>query len=295
MNGILCVNKPEGFTSFDVVAKMRGITGVRKMGHAGTLDPMATGVLPLLLGRATKACDLLPDETKRYTAGFRFGLSTDTQDITGKVLTSSEEPVAREALLSALPAFRGELQQLPPMYSAVQVNGQRLYDLARQGREVEREPRTVRIGELSLLEYEAESRTGILDIRCSKGTYVRTLIHDLGRQLGAGGVLTSLVRTESSGFSLEGCITIEEAARLSEGGTLQEKLIPIEAVFRGCPSVGLSAVQKRMFLNGVRLDLNRVRYRPGKGLHAVYGPEREFLGVARLDLEAMELRVVSFF
>ncbi len=295
MNGILCMNKPEGFTSFDVVAKMRGITGVRKMGHAGTLDPMATGVLPLLLGRATKACDLLPDETKRYTAGFRFGLSTDTQDITGKVLSSSEEPVTKEALLSALPAFRGELQQLPPMYSAVQVNGRRLYDLARQGREVEREPRTIRIDGLSLLEYEAESRTGVLDIRCSKGTYVRTLIHDLGRRLGAGGVLTSLVRTESSGFSLEDCITIEEAARLSESDVLQEKLIPIEAVFRGCPGVALNAVQKRMFLNGVRLDLNRVRYRPGEGLYAVYGPEREFLGVARPDLEAMELRAVSFF
>lgn len=295
MNGILCVNKPEGFTSFDVIAKMRGITGVRKMGHAGTLDPMATGVLPLLLGRATKACDILPDEAKRYTAGFRFGLTTDTQDRTGTVLTECEAPVEQERLLEVLPSFRGPLEQLPPMYSAVQVNGQRLYDLARQGREVEREPRPVQIFELKLLSYDAADRSGVFDVRCSKGTYVRTLIHDIGQKLGTGGILTSLVRTESSGFTLEQCITLEGAQELSASGKIAEKIIPVQAIFKECPAVNLGEVQKRMFLNGVRLDLKRVNYQPGKGLHAVYGPEREFLGVARLDLELMELRVVTFF
>ena len=295
MNGILCVNKPEGFTSFDVIAKMRGITGVRKMGHAGTLDPMATGVLLLLLGRATKACDILPDETKRYTAGFRFGLTTDTQDVTGTVLSESGKVVEKETLCGILSDFKGDIKQVPPMYSPVHVNGQRLYDLARQGREVEREPRLIHIFELELLNYDEEIRSGLLDVRCSKGTYIRTLVHDVGQRLGAGGVLTSLVRTESSGFTLEKCITLEEAQELSAAGMIGERLIPVETVFQNCPVIRLSAVQKRMFLNGVRLDLNRIRHRDEPGLHSVYGPERDFLGVARLDFEKMELRVVSFF
>lgn len=295
MNGILCINKPQEFTSFDVIAKMRGITGVRKMGHAGTLDPMATGVLPLLLGKATKACDILPDESKRYTAGFSFGKTTDTQDATGMVLSCDERPVSAGALQAALPAFVGKLAQVPPMYSAVRVGGQRLYDLARQGREVEREPRSVEVYELNLLEYCEEERRGVLDIRCSKGTYVRTLVHDLGQTLGAGGILTSLVRTESSGFTLGQCITLEEAQSLKESGGLKEHIIPVETVFRGCPEIVLSKDQTRMFLNGVRLDLNRVCYEKQKGLHRVYSPEQQFLGVARLNLQTMELRVVSFF
>lgn len=295
MNGILCINKPQGFTSFDVIAKMRGITGERKMGHAGTLDPMATGVLPLLLGRATKVCDLLPDETKRYTAGFHFGVTTDTQDVTGTVLSTTDFSVELEKLSDLLPIFTGDLQQIPPMYSAVQINGQRLYDLARQGREVEREPRAVIIHDLQLLKYDEKTRSGLLDIRCSKGTYIRTLIHDMGQKLGTGGVLTSLIRTESSCFTLEDCITLEEAQTLSSDGRISEKLIPVETVFRNCPVIQLGTAQKRMFLNGVRLDLSRIRYQRIMGLHSVYGPEKEFLGVARPDFETMELKVVSFF
>lgn len=295
MNGILCIDKPQGYTSFDVIARMRGITGVRKIGHAGTLDPMATGVLPLLIGRATKACDLLPCESKRYTAEFQFGVVTDTQDSTGTVLRECGEPVFRTQLEELLPAFAGQIQQLPPMYSAVQVNGRRLYDLARQGREVAREPRTVLIDSLTLLRYDEAARTGALDIRCSRGTYVRTIIHDMGERLGVGGCMTALRRTESSGFTLADCITIEEAQQLAQAGGLTQALVPIERVFSACPEIRLNEVQTRMFQNGVRLDLNRLRYQKQDGLHAVYGPDKAFLGVARLNMETMELRVAAFF
>ena len=296
MNGVICIIKPQDFTSFDVIAKMRGMTGVRKMGHAGTLDPMATGVLPLLLGTATKACDILPNEEKRYTAGFRFGVETDTQDSTGTVLSTSDIPVARQALESALKAFEGEIDQLPPMYSAVRVNGQRLYDLARQGRNVEREPRRICIKQLTILEYDESTREGEMDIRCSKGTYVRTILHDVGEVLGAGGIMTSLVRTESSGFTLDDCITMEQAQRLADCHGFEEVLIPPERLFANCPRIRLSKPQERMFLNGVRLDLNRLRYQKQDNLlHAVYSADGVFLGVAKTALEPMELRVTAFF
>ena len=243
MNGILCVDKPAGFTSFDVIAKLRGVTGVRKIGHTGTLDPMATGVLPLLFGRATKACDLLPDETKRYEAGFRFGTETDTQDVTGTVLSTDETPVTEAALSAVLPSLRGAIEQIPPMYSAVRVGGRRLYDLARQGKEVERKPRVVTVFELNLLSYDPGNREGTLEISCSKGTYVRTLIHEIGARLGTGGVMTSLRRTASAGFTLAQCLTLEEVERLSAAGELEQRLLPVETVFRERwePGTALSA------------------------------------------------------
>ena len=287
--GILCVNKPQDFTSFDVIAKLRGMTRTRKMGHAGTLDPMATGVLPVFLGNATKACDLLPITDKRYRAGVRFGLVTDTQDIWGTVLEESEVPVSRAALEKALPGFRGDISQLPPMYSAVRVNGKRLYDLARQGLEVERQPRPVTIHRLELLSYNEAAREAILDVSCSKGTYIRTLCHDLGRALGCGAVMTSLTRTEAAGFTLEDCFSLEEIAALLEEGRFAEALLPAERLFRTLPAARLSPVQARMFSNGVRLDLSRVRHEAASGLHAVYGPDNAFLGVADCCPETAEL------
>ena len=177
MNGIVCENKPRGFTSFDVIAKLRGIMKIRRLGHGGTLDPMATGVLPVFVGTATKACDIMPDNTKSYRAGFKLGQVTDTQDITGEVLTSSDMAVSRDTLEAVIPEFVGDIMQLPPMYSAVQVNGQRLYDLARQGVEVERTPRQIHVDRLELVEYDEESREGVLEIYCGKGTYIRTIIN----------------------------------------------------------------------------------------------------------------------
>lgn len=295
MNGILCVNKPEGWTSFDVVAKVRGIAHTRKVGHAGTLDPMATGVLPLFLGIATKACDVMPGEDKAYRATFRLGMTTTTQDRTGEVLTQTPSAVTKEQLRAALLSFCGEIEQIPPMYSAVQVNGRRLYDLARAGREVERKPRKVTIYALSLLSFDEEHQTGVLDVRCSKGTYIRTLCHDLGAALGVGATLTALERYEAGNFSLSDCYTIEELQQFEEQGVLEEKVLPVEQVFLQLPKIRLNAVQSVKFQNGVKLDLNRVRYKKMDGLHRVFDAENHFLGLATLNLQTMELVIAKMF
>ena len=295
MNGVICINKPQDFTSFDVIAKMRGMTGVRKMGHAGTLDPMATGVLPLLLGTATKACDILPNEEKRYTAGFRFGVETDTQDSTGTVLSTSDIPVARQALESALKAFEGEIDQLPPMYSAVRINGQRLYDIARQGKEVERPPRKVRITQLECTAFNEKDQTGVLAVSCSKGTYIRSIISDIGTALGCGAVMTGLVRVKACGFTLNECITLSEAQELTEKGELESKLQPVDHLFYHLPRICLNEVQAVKFKNGVRLDLHRVNHKPVDTMHRVYGPDKTFLGLASLDHSDDSLRIEKMF
>ena len=209
LNGIICVYKPVGFTSFDVIAKMRGILKMKKLGHAGTLDPMAEGVLPVFAGCATKACDMLPDHDKVYRAGFRLGVTTDTQDSSGTVISENDTPVYKDGLISAAECFRGDIMQLPPMYSAVSVNGKRLYELARQGKTVEREPRPITVYSLDIKEYDEQTRSGVMEISCSKGTYIRTLINDIGDKLGCGGIMTSLVRTAACGFTLDDCVTIE--------------------------------------------------------------------------------------
>ena len=231
--GILCIDKPQGWTSFDVVAKCRGITKCRKIGHGGTLDPMATGVLPLFFGRAVKAIDLMPSQQKRYIAGIRFGVTTDTQDITGKVLDQSDAPVAREALEAALAAQRGEIKQLPPMYSAVWVDGKRLYDLARKGREVERPLRDVTVHRLELLDFDQKERVCTIDVTCSKGTYIRTICHDVGAALGCGGALSSLRRVETLGFTDGQCVTLEQLEAICQAGELEYSLLPVESAFAG--------------------------------------------------------------
>lgn len=296
LNGILCIHKPQDFTSFDVVKKLRGMTKIKKIGHAGTLDPMATGVLPLFLGAATKACDILPNQDKRYTAAFQLGLTSNTQDIWGEILDRRESRVTKRDILSQLPNFCGEIQQIPPMFSAVQINGQRLYDLARKGIEVEREPRTVRIYQLNLLSYDEENKSGTLDISCSKGTYIRTLIHDLGEALGAGGVMTSLTRTEAAGFSLQDCLTFQDVEELLRTDSLAKRVLPVEQVFKTYPAIHLNPVQSRKFLNGVRLDLNRVTYPQGGGVTCrVYDDQDDFLGLADCNTDTMELVLKKFF
>lgn len=294
MNGILCVNKPAGFTSFDVVAKLRGILRERRLGHGGTLDPMATGVLPVFVGTATKACDIMPDNTKSYRAGFRLGETTDTQDVTGEVLTHSDTAVAEDALRAVIPGFIGDIMQLPPMYSAVQVNGQRLYDLARKGVEVEREPRPITVYGIDLVSYDAASREGVLDISCGKGTYIRTIISDIGERLGCGGVMTSLVRTSSGGFTLGDCFTFEQIQQARDEERLEELILPIERVFAKLPRLKLNEAQTRMYRNGVKLDLARVHdIKQGVTDYAVYGSDGAFIGTALADFEGGILRVAK--
>lgn len=294
MNGIICVNKPPGFTSFDVIAKLRGIMKIRRLGHGGTLDPMATGVLPVFVGTATKACDIMPDNTKSYHAGFKLGQVTDTQDITGEVITSSGMPVSCDALKAVIPDFVGDIMQLPPMYSAVQVNGQRLYDLARQGVEVERTPRQIHVDRLILTEYNENTREGVLEIYCGKGTYIRTIINDIGEKLGCGGIMTSLVRTSSGGFTLDECFTMEEIQQAADENRLEELILPIERVFSSLPKLRLNEVQTRMYKNGVKLDISRVHHiKPDTELYSVYGFDGGFIGTAFADHENGILRVAK--
>ena len=293
--GIICVNKPQGFTSFDVIAKMRGILKMKRLGHAGTLDPMATGVLPVFAGRATKACDILPDHDKTYEAGFRLGITTDTQDVTGTVTKERPANVAKEQLEKVLESFRGDIMQVPPMYSAVSVGGKRLYELARQGKEIEREARTVTIYCLEITEFNEAEQSGTLKVSCSKGTYIRTLINDIGETLNCGGIMTSLVRTAACGFTLSDCVTLEQLQEIANsGGDFSEFVKPIENVFEELPSVKLSPAQERMYRNGVKLSLDRIKISGDGGIVRVYGNDG-FIGTALPDRENGILRVHKNF
>ena len=297
INGVIVLDKPQSFTSLDAVAVMRRLSGQRKIGHTGTLDPMATGVLPLLLGRATRAGSLLEDTDKEYTAGFALGYETDTEDSTGRETARNDVPVSREALEALLPRFRGEILQVPPMYSAVQKDGRRLYDLARKGITVEREPRPVTIWKLILNEYDEVSRTGSLTVACSKGTYIRTLCADIGKALGTYGVMTSLRRTRACGFTLEDAVTLEDARALSERGEFPTAVRPVEQLFLHCPQLEVSAAQAHRFRNGGALGLERTKLAgkaPAEGAqYRVYSPGKEFLGLGKVS--GADLAVLRLF
>ena len=294
MNGIICVNKPKDWTSFDVVAKFRGIARTKKCGHTGTLDPMATGVLPILLGNATKLSSLIPDSDKGYCAGFQLGVTTDTLDCTGTVLSSVPVQVSAQQLETALESFRGTISQIPPMYSAVQVNGRRLYDLARSGQTVERPSRTVTIHQLNLLDYDPKTGEGKLEVFCSKGTYIRSLVDDLGKALGCGGMLTSLVRSQANGFILDDCLTLEECQRLADAGELEGRVLPADRVLKELPVLWLNRVQAEKFRHGVKLDLNRLHLpKQAEGNLRVYDSSGLFLGLARCNWDEAELVIVK--
>lgn len=291
MNGIICIDKPKGFTSFDVIAKLRGILKMRRLGHAGTLDPMATGVLPVFAGYATKACHILPDEDKRYTAEFQLGQVSDTQDSTGKILETHDfAGISEEQILQAIPI--GEIMQIPPMYSAVSVNGKRLYELAREGKEIERQPRAIQINSVNCPEFNSESGKGTLEIHCGTGTYVRTLIHDMGQTLGCGAIMTGLRRSYAGGFSLEDCYTLEEVQKFAEEDKLSEIIIPVEKLFRTLPAIYLNQEQTVHYRNGVKLGLSQFRNQlTDAERYAVYGTPDGFLGTAAADKEKHCLRV----
>jgi tRNA pseudouridine55 synthase len=294
VNGILCVDKPAGFTSFDVIAKLRGMLKTKKIGHGGTLDPMATGVLPVFIGRATKACDMLPITDKRYLAGLRLGVTTDTQDVTGTPLTQAAVTATAAAVEAVLRDFTGAQQQLPPMYSAVQVGGQRLYDLARQGVEVARQPRNIIIHHIHILEI-AENGDYLLDVACSKGTYIRTLCHDVGQRLGCGGVLSSLRRIEACGFSIEDCLTLPEIQQLADRGEVAQHLLPTDQAFAVYPAWRLDEKQARLFSNGVQLSLARMGYAGEDTILRLYNPHGDFLALAKPDREADALVSLKWF
>lgn len=295
-DGILCVDKPSGFTSFDVIAKLRGITRTKRIGHAGTLDPMATGVLPVFFGRATKAISLLPSHDKEYIASLELGTVTDTQDSSGKIIYRASHSVTRVQFEEALKDFTGEQLQLPPMYSAVRVNGRRLYDIARSGGEIERKPREINIYALKLLDSDEEAGVYTLLAGCSGGTYVRTLCHDLGQKLGCGAVMTSLRRTKACGFALNDCVTLEEARELAGKDMLKERIMPVLSVFSHLPEFILTKSQARRFCNGLALGLFQFESVPEDGASvSVYDEAGRFLGLARADHAKGCLKIIKLF
>lgn len=295
MNGILCMNKPQDFTSFDVIAKLRGIMKIRRLGHAGTLDPMAEGVLPVFVGKATKACDILPYNEKSYTAGFKFGIETDTQDITGNILAEYQKKISYDEIINILPKFMGNILQTPPMYSAVSINGQRLYKLARQGISVDVPKREAHISELEILGFDEDKQEGTLHIKCGKGTYVRTIIHDIGKKLSCGGTMTSLVRTSSNGFSLDNCVTFADVEKLSAENRLHEIIIPIDRIFSELVPIHLDEKQTFLYKNGVKLELDTIPEICEADRYTVYGNDNSFIGTAKTDRESSILRVEKNF
>lgn len=255
-SGVLIVHKHAGVTSHDVVNRIRRLFGTRRVGHTGTLDPMATGVLVVLIGRAAKASEYLASDTKRYRARLRLGVTTDTEDTTGTVLTTSESLPNFADLEAILPQFRGKIQQIPPMYSALKVGGKKLVDLARQGQIIERQAREIEIFELTATPTENVSDY-LLDVKCSGGTYIRTLCADIGAALGCGGAMASLERTETGGFSIEISQTLAELEEMSEDERLA-LLIPTESLFASLPSVALPAFYEKLCRSGCEIYLKKI-------------------------------------
>jgi tRNA pseudouridine55 synthase len=261
INGIINIYKEKGFTSHDVVAKLRGITKQKKIGHTGTLDPDATGVLPVCLGNATKLCDLLTDKDKEYETVLLLGKVTDTQDITGTVLQESEVKVTEEQVREVVKSFIGDIEQIPPMYSALKVNGKKLYELAREGKVIERKARPITIHDITILEVKLtdDCHEVRMKVSCSKGTYIRTLCHDIGEALGTGGCMKSLVRTKVSKFLLEDAITLEEAQILQEKGQLVSRMISVADMFPEYKKIYVNEVGNRFLSNGNPLKLEHIK------------------------------------
>lgn len=292
MDGIINVYKEKGYTSHDVVAKMRGILRMKKIGHTGTLDPEAEGVLPVCLGKGTKLCDLLTDKTKEYRAVLLLGRETDTQDLTGRVLAEQEVERSEEmgqAVTEAVMSFLGPYLQVPPMYSALKVNGKKLYELARAGKEVERQPRPVEILELEIEKLELPRVT--MRVMCSKGTYIRTLCHDIGRKAGCGGCMESLVRTRVDRFSIRESLRLSEIERLRDLGELDRYVWPVDAVFAGLPGLVMLPAADRLVHNGnpfgpefAEADPKTEEKVPKAGGNVrVYDSKGEFIGIYRYE------------
>lgn len=273
-NGILIINKPTDWTSMDVCAKLRGILKERKVGHGGTLDPMATGVLPVFVGSATRAVTFAENGDKEYIAGLKLGVITDTQDTSGNVLEEHPVSVTREDIEAVLPQFTGKIQQVPPMYSAIKVKGQKLYELARKGIDVERKARTITIFSLELL-HQVDETTYLLRVHCSKGTYIRSLCHDIGKALGCGGTMSSLQRTMAAGFSLSEAVTLEAVQEKGEA-----LLMPVDHLFKSHPAYVLeTGKQEKLCKNGNPLTVSSL----SDGLYRVYDRAGNFLCLSRYE------------
>lgn len=281
MTGIILIDKPENITSFSAVNRVRRILGVKKAGHTGTLDPMATGVLPVALSNSTRFISLLPVHDKEYLASARLGITTDTLDITGRVLSEKEVNISKEQLLRAAEGFTGEISQLPPMYSAVKKDGKRLYELARQGVEVEREARRAVIYDLSVTDFDGRDFT--FRVSCSAGTYVRSLCDDIGRALGCGAVMTGLRRTSANGFTADECVTLEQLQEAAANGEAEKFIKPIDSCFSAYKEITVTDAQAVRFRNGGALSLDRLSRPCPVGFYRVYSPKGAFLGIGKAE------------
>ena len=284
MNGIVIVDKPQGWTSQDVTARLRRVFNTRRIGHGGTLDPMATGVLPVFVGRATRGVEFFEHAEKTYETVLRLGLTTDTEDVTGTVLTEQEVSTTQEQIAAVLENFRGEILQVPPMYSALKVNGQKLCDLARKGKEVERKPRPITIHELTLL--ETTKNTLRLRVRCSKGTYIRTLCKDIGEALGCGGCTQELRRVSAGEYTIEESVPLQTLLETEEP---EQYLRTVDTMFRNHPEVTLTANQEKRCRNG-----NSFSVQLPDGTYRAYSQTREFLMLAKVEGGVMST-IKSFF
>ncbi|MDE7351975.1 MAG: tRNA pseudouridine(55) synthase TruB [Acetatifactor sp.] len=296
MNGIIIVNKEAGYTSHDVVAKLRGICGQRKVGHTGTLDPAAVGVLPVCLGTATRLCDLLADRDKEYVAELLLGVETDTQDTTGRVTAEHSVKIEEEEIRRICQGFVGEYEQIPPMYSALKVNGKKLYELAREGKEVERRARPVQIYSLEVLDCRLPVVT--LRVSCSKGTYIRTLCADIGARAGCGGTMQSLKRTRVGQFALEESLTLGQLQQMKDEGRIHQCIRPVDSVFMDCPALHVKREELRLLDNGNPVRPEQTRegefYPPGRWVR-FYRPDESFAGIYAYDLTSEKYRPVKMF
>ena len=284
MNGIVIIDKPAGWTSQDVVSKLRGVLHTKRIGHGGTLDPMATGVLPVFVGRATRAVEFFEHAEKTYEATLRLGIITDTEDMTGTVLEEKQVTVTEEEFLAALEGFRGQIQQVPPMYSALKVNGRKLYDLARQGKEVERKSRTITIHRLECLAFSGE--TAKILVRCSKGTYIRTLCKDIGAALGCGGCMEKLRRVQAGAYTLDEAVALQT---LIDAQAPEAFLRPVDSMFTQYDALELTEKQALRCRNG-----NPFSIALPDGTYRAYSPEGDFMMLAKVTGGIMST-IKSFF
>lgn len=295
MNGIIVVDKPKSFTSFDVIAVLRKALNQRKIGHMGTLDPMATGVLPILLGDSAKFQIYCTNHNKTYIADLKFGITTDTLDITGNVLSETKSNVNREELQKVLKTFVGEIFQVPPMFSAIKINGQKLCNLARKGVEIEREKRKIIIYSIKLIDFNEKNQTAKIEVECSKGTYIRTLCDDIGKKLSVGAVLTDLKRTKSNGFDISESISLDDIKFICERNGEKNFIFPTDMLFKDMSSVNVSERQANRLYNGASLDISRVRFNKkfiDQEILKVY-MNNIFVGIAKVIEEKNELRALK--
>ena len=297
MDGILVIRKEKGYTSHDVVAKLRGILHMKKIGHTGTLDPAAEGVLPVALGKGTRLVELLTEKEKTYEAVLRLGVSTDTQDMTGTILSEKPVTVTEKEVRETVASFVGEQMQVPPMYSAIKINGKKLYELARQGKEVERKARKVTIYEIKVLSIDFSENEFTMEVSCSKGTYIRTLCKDIGEFLGCGAAMKTLVRTRVSEFFLEQALTLGQIEQAVKEGKIQDYLIPIDAMFSDLKDCVVSDEALRLLLNGNCIAKKDTSYQMPKDKERVrmYSMENEFYAIYEYRQSEDKYFVVKMF